>query len=141
MAKRLDSPYSCGERTRYLLKYKNWRRTEMVIGGWKRDGACQGGWLGSLPVGLPELDGALRYIWVRSTPASGARHSRRCASYCQGRRPPSLRSLWSRLARSITYSLDYAWRSNISDGPAAGRREVRCFEDSSWARLASGNGC
>jgi bifunctional non-homologous end joining protein LigD len=60
VAKRLDSPYEPGRRSRCWLKVKNVRREDVVVGGWlpgegrRRDG------IGALLVGVPE-DGRLRY--------------------------------------------------------------------------------
>ena len=51
VAKRLDSPYRPGRRTGDWVKVRNWRRQELVIGGWMPGEGGRGGRVGSLLVG------------------------------------------------------------------------------------------
>jgi bifunctional non-homologous end joining protein LigD len=51
VAKRLDSPYRPGRRTGDWIKVRNWRRQELVIGGWMPGEGGRGGRVGSLLVG------------------------------------------------------------------------------------------
>ena len=60
VAKRADSPYEEGRRSRCWLKVKNVRRQELVVGGWLPGGGSRAGRLGSLLVGY-HGDGGLRY--------------------------------------------------------------------------------
>src|SRR5690606_14168397 len=60
IAKRLDSRYQPGRRTRDWLKIKNVRRQEVVIGGWLPGKGRREGELGALLVGY-YADGELRY--------------------------------------------------------------------------------
>jgi bifunctional non-homologous end joining protein LigD len=64
VAKRLDSTYQPGRRSRDWLKVKNVRRQEVVIGGWVAGQGRRGGELGALLVGYHEDNGGeprLRY--------------------------------------------------------------------------------
>ena len=64
VAKRLDSTYRPGRRSRDWLKVKNVRRQEVVIGGWVPGQGRRAGELGALLVGYYEDDGGearLRY--------------------------------------------------------------------------------
>jgi bifunctional non-homologous end joining protein LigD len=60
VAKRLDSPYRPGKRTKEWLKVKNVRSQEMVIGGWVPGKGRREGELGALLVGHYD-DGDLKY--------------------------------------------------------------------------------
>ena len=60
VAKRLQSPYRPGRRTRDWVKIKNVRSQELVIGGWLPGKGRREGELGSLLVGYYD-DGRLRY--------------------------------------------------------------------------------
>jgi bifunctional non-homologous end joining protein LigD len=60
MAKKLDSPYCPGKRTRYWLKVKAKMSQEMVVGGWLPGEGRREHTLGALVVGHYE-DGELRY--------------------------------------------------------------------------------
>jgi bifunctional non-homologous end joining protein LigD len=62
MAKRLDSRYLPGRRSRAWLKVKNTRRQELVIGGWLPGRGRRAGTLGAILVGYHDQgDGRLRY--------------------------------------------------------------------------------
>lgn len=61
IAKRRDSVYQQGRRSRTWLKQKNWRDIEVVVGGWRPGKGNRSNTIGSLLVGLPEHTG-LRYI-------------------------------------------------------------------------------
>jgi len=60
VAKRLDSPYEPGRRSRSWLKIKNKRREQLVIGGWAEGSGNRTGRIGALLVGCREGD-ELRY--------------------------------------------------------------------------------
>jgi bifunctional non-homologous end joining protein LigD len=60
VAKRLDSPYEPGRRSRNWLKIKNKQRVELVIGGWAEGSGNRSSRIGALLVGHAEGDG-LRY--------------------------------------------------------------------------------
>ena len=60
VAKRRDSVYRPGKRTRSWLKVKNFNDLEVIIGGWKPGNGARAGTLGSLLVGVPD-GGGLRY--------------------------------------------------------------------------------
>ena len=60
VAKRLESTYTPGRRSRAWLKIKNVRSQEVVIGGWIGGKGNRSGELGALAAGLYE-DGELRY--------------------------------------------------------------------------------
>lgn len=51
VAKRLDSPYRPGRRSGEWIKVRNWRRQELVIGGWMPGEGGRSGRVGSLLVG------------------------------------------------------------------------------------------
>jgi bifunctional non-homologous end joining protein LigD len=61
VAKRLDSAYEPGRRSRSWLKLKNWGRQEFVVGGWMPGEGMRSGGVGSLIVGVYDTDGTLRY--------------------------------------------------------------------------------
>jgi bifunctional non-homologous end joining protein LigD len=58
VAKRLDSPYEPGRRSRCWLKVKNHGEQELVIGGWLPGQGTRSGWLGSLAVGYYDVTAA-----------------------------------------------------------------------------------
>ncbi len=60
VAKGLDSPYRPGRRSRNWIKVKNFRRQELVVGGWLPGQAGRAGRIGALLVGHYR-DGELRY--------------------------------------------------------------------------------
>ncbi|MBA4021772.1 MAG: ATP-dependent DNA ligase [Gordonia sp.] len=61
VAKRRDSTYQQGRRSKTWLKQKNWSDIEVVIGGWRPGKGGRGARIGSLLMGLPEETG-LRYV-------------------------------------------------------------------------------
>ncbi|PZS27636.1 MAG: DNA ligase [Pseudonocardiales bacterium] len=61
LAKRRDSIYEPGKRTKAWFKIKHVRMQEIVIGGWRPGNGRRAGKIGSLILGLPE-QGKLRYI-------------------------------------------------------------------------------
>ena len=61
MAKRLDSPYREGKRSRDWIKLKHTLTQEVVIGGWRPGTGHRADSVGSLLVGIPDADG-LRYV-------------------------------------------------------------------------------
>ncbi|HET6795197.1 MAG TPA: non-homologous end-joining DNA ligase [Acidimicrobiales bacterium] len=60
VAKRLDSPYEEGRRSRHWVKVKNVRRQDMVVGGWLPGEGRRSSGLGALLVGY-QGEGGLRY--------------------------------------------------------------------------------
>jgi bifunctional non-homologous end joining protein LigD len=58
VAKRLDSPYEPGRRSRWWLKVKNHQRQELVIGAWLPGKGGRAGRIGSLAVGYYDLTAA-----------------------------------------------------------------------------------
>ncbi len=61
IAKRLDCPYTPGRRSPGWLKVKNYRRRDVVIGGWLPGDGNRSGRLGALVVGVHDEEGELRY--------------------------------------------------------------------------------
>ncbi len=61
IAKRLDSPYAPGRRTPAWVKVKNYRRADVVVGGWLPGEGNRSGRLGALVVGVHDDDGVLKY--------------------------------------------------------------------------------
>jgi bifunctional non-homologous end joining protein LigD len=61
MAKRLDSPYREGKRSRDWIKLKHTLTQEVVVGGWRPGTGHRADSVGSLLVGIPDADG-LRYV-------------------------------------------------------------------------------
>jgi bifunctional non-homologous end joining protein LigD len=61
MAKRLDSTYEPGRRTRHWQKVKLVTRDEFVIGGWMEGEGRRGGSIGALLMGEYDAGDALRY--------------------------------------------------------------------------------
>jgi bifunctional non-homologous end joining protein LigD len=62
MAKRLDSTYQPGARSRNWVKIKSVRRQELVVGGWLPGKGKREQSIGALLVGVYEPDGTLRYV-------------------------------------------------------------------------------
>ncbi|GDY28549.1 non-homologous end-joining DNA ligase [Gandjariella thermophila] len=62
VAKRLDSTYQPGRRSRDWLKVAQVTTQEVVIGGWRPGTGRREGVLGSLLLGVPGGDGGLRYV-------------------------------------------------------------------------------
>jgi bifunctional non-homologous end joining protein LigD len=61
MAKRVDSRYVSGQRTRTWIKIKLEQTQEVVVGGWRPGKGGRQGSVGSLLVGIPD-SGKLRYV-------------------------------------------------------------------------------
>ncbi len=62
VAKRTDSTYGQGRRSRAWIKLKHARTQEVVVGGWRPGNGNRSGLVGSLLVGVPDGDGDLRYV-------------------------------------------------------------------------------
>jgi len=62
IAKRLDSDYQPGLRTRSWLKVKSFGRQEFVVGGWMPGKGRRAGGVGALLLGVYERGGTLRYV-------------------------------------------------------------------------------
>jgi bifunctional non-homologous end joining protein LigD len=61
VAKRMDLPYSPGQRSKHWIKIKNVARNEFVVGGWTPGEGRRAGSIGSLALGVP-VTGGLRYV-------------------------------------------------------------------------------
>jgi bifunctional non-homologous end joining protein LigD len=61
MAKRRDSTYSAGRRSRSWIKIKHHRTQEVVIAGWRPGNGRRANTVGALLLGIPDGDG-LRYV-------------------------------------------------------------------------------
>jgi bifunctional non-homologous end joining protein LigD len=61
IAKRRESPYLPGRRSRDWVKVKHIRMQEVVVGGWSPGEGRRSGGIGSLLLGVPGEDGRLRY--------------------------------------------------------------------------------
>lgn len=61
MAKRRDSTYASGKRSRAWIKIKHHRTQEVVIAGWRPGRGRRASTVGSLLMGVP-IDGELRYV-------------------------------------------------------------------------------
>ncbi|MFF2052207.1 ATP-dependent DNA ligase [Leifsonia sp. NPDC058194] len=71
MAKRRDSTYTTGRRSRSWIKIKHHLAQEVVIGGWTPGSGRRAGTLGALLLGIPDGDG-LRYVGKVGTGFSDA---------------------------------------------------------------------
>jgi len=60
VAKRLDSVYEPGRRSKAWIKVKNVATQEVVVGGWRPGQGSRAGTIGSLLLGIPSPEG-LRY--------------------------------------------------------------------------------
>ncbi|HEY7051065.1 MAG TPA: ATP-dependent DNA ligase [Mycobacterium sp.] len=61
VAKRWDSTYQPGRRSRSWIKAKNWNTQEIVIGGWREGTGGRTSRIGALMMGIPD-DGGLRFV-------------------------------------------------------------------------------
>jgi bifunctional non-homologous end joining protein LigD len=61
MAKRRDSTYAAGRRSRSWIKIKHHRTQEVVIAGWRPGNGRRANTVGALLLGIPDGDG-LRYV-------------------------------------------------------------------------------
>jgi bifunctional non-homologous end joining protein LigD len=61
VAKRRDSTYAVGRRTRSWIKIKHHRTQEVIVGGWRPGNGRRAGGIGSLLVGIPD-DSGIRYV-------------------------------------------------------------------------------
>ena len=61
VAKRWDSTYQPGRRSKSWIKDKHWKTQEVVIGGWRSGEGARSGRIGSLLMGIP-AGGALRFV-------------------------------------------------------------------------------
>jgi bifunctional non-homologous end joining protein LigD len=118
VAKRIDSAYRPGHRSRDWLKIKNWRSQAFVVGGWTehRDGA--GGFLGSLLLGHYDDERRLLYAgrvemglggWVASMLAELFPALRRASSpFALAPRSPTVRWIEPRLVCEVRFN---SWTS------------------------------
>ena len=97
VAKRLDSRYLVGRRSKAWLKVKNTLRQDLVIGGWLPGRGRRSETLGALLVGYHDSDGALRYAGRVGSGLTEAELGRliaalgplrRAESPFEGRQPP-----------------------------------------------------
>jgi bifunctional non-homologous end joining protein LigD len=92
IAKRLDSPYRPGQRSRQWLKVKNVNRQELVIGGWLPGKGRRADQIGALLMGYYEQGGerhALRYAGRVGTGFDDAERERLAAELQRRRRRSS----------------------------------------------------
>ena len=61
VAKRWDSTYQPGRRSRSWIKAKNWKTQEIVIGGWREGTGGRTSHIGALLMGIPDGD-KLRFV-------------------------------------------------------------------------------
>ncbi|MGE5696621.1 MAG: ATP-dependent DNA ligase [Candidatus Sericytochromatia bacterium] len=61
VAKRWDSTYQPGRRSRSWIKDKNWNTQEVVIGGWREGSGGRTSQIGALMMGVPG-EGGLRFV-------------------------------------------------------------------------------
>jgi bifunctional non-homologous end joining protein LigD len=61
VAKRWDSTYQPGRRSRSWIKAKNWKTQEIVIGGWREGTGGRTSQIGALLMGIPDGD-ELRFV-------------------------------------------------------------------------------
>jgi bifunctional non-homologous end joining protein LigD len=61
VAKRIDSVYTPGARSKSWLKVKLQQTDEFVVGGWQPGAGRRTNGIGSLLLGVPTADGGLRY--------------------------------------------------------------------------------
>lgn len=61
VAKRLDSAYQPGRRSKAWIKDKVWNTQEVVIGGWRQGEGGRSSGIGSLMLGIP-ADGGLQFV-------------------------------------------------------------------------------
>jgi bifunctional non-homologous end joining protein LigD len=61
VAKRWDSTYQPGRRSRSWIKAKIWKTQEVVIGGWREGTGGRTSRIGALMMGIPD-DGGLRFV-------------------------------------------------------------------------------
>lgn len=62
IAKRLDSTYQPGQRSRLWIKMPRNKTVEVVIAGWKPGAGRRTGLIGSLLLGMHEPDGRLAFV-------------------------------------------------------------------------------
>jgi len=62
VAKRRDSTYTPGQRSKLWTKIKNTARDEFVVGGWTPGEGRRSGSIGSLALGVPVAEGGLCYV-------------------------------------------------------------------------------
>jgi bifunctional non-homologous end joining protein LigD len=89
VAKRLDSPYLPGARSRLWRKVKFVHREEFVVGGWLPGEGARSGRIGSLLLGRHDADGPLRFCGAVGTGFTGAELERLQARLSPGRRRTS----------------------------------------------------
>jgi DNA ligase D-like protein (predicted ligase) len=61
VAKRWDSTYQPGRRSRSWIKAKNWKTQEVVVGGWREGTGGRTSQIGALMMGIPG-DSGLRFV-------------------------------------------------------------------------------
>jgi bifunctional non-homologous end joining protein LigD len=98
VAKRLDSSYQPGARTRDWVKVKTVARQELVVGGWMAGKGKRRQSIGALLLGVHDQDGALRYAGrvgsgfneedLRSLAQLLAPLERKSSPFTAGERPP-----------------------------------------------------
>ncbi|GAC1437078.1 MAG: hypothetical protein NVSMB51_09910 [Solirubrobacteraceae bacterium] len=128
LAKRLDSPYEPGRRSRNWLKLKHTRRAEFIVGGWL-PGKGSRGELGALLLGEAEADGALRYVGRVGSGFSEAELARLTSllaplqrersPFTAGRRPPA-GAIWAAPELSVEVRFSERTRERMLRHPVYG---------------------
>ena len=140
VAKRLDSPYLPGARSRNWLKIKNSARQELVIGGWLPGKGRRAQQIGALLMGYYERRGRAARAALRRPRRDGLR--RRASSRCSAgswRHGSADESPFSRSARSRRATpaswIPSSWPRSSS---ATGRANACCASPSTRACAPTG---
>ena len=131
MAKRLDSIYEPGKRSRAWLKLKNRMRQEFVVGGWQPGEGGRTGSIGSLLVGYYDGDdlvyagkagSGLSGATIRELERLFARCERETSPFARGRVPKGVRFVEPMLVVEVEFT---EWTSvgNIRQPTFLGTRE------------------
>ena len=123
MAKRLDSIYQPGARSRSWVKIKSVRRQELVVGGWLPGKGKRERSIGALLTGVYEPDGTLRYVG-RVGSGFSEEELDRLARLLGPLRRTARRSGRARSRRTRRSSASRSWWRRSSS--ASGRREEAC---------------
>ncbi|WP_405218937.1 ATP-dependent DNA ligase [Agrococcus sp. Ld7] len=99
IAKRVDSRYLSGRRSRDWLKLKHVRAREVVVVGWLEGNGALSGTVGSLVLALPGEDGGLRYAGRVGTGLTDAQRGKLRDGLRARKTPPTIADLPADVAR------------------------------------------